>query len=154
MQRRMQILLTAFVVTTGCQETRYRAVPAYHTPYDSEWDRVKRCLAETARLHYYRAPRSQVVWQLPTTTQRTGQGDCTALATLLYQRLLASKIKHSRIVFGYYGTRWHAWVNWRGHILDPTMSSHPIEESWGGYQPCWGYDMAGKYRYVAMPVSS
>ncbi|MEW6359325.1 MAG: hypothetical protein AB1696_23520 [Planctomycetota bacterium] len=149
MRRRMRILLAVFAVTTGCQEARYRAVPAYRTPYDAEWDRVKKCLSETAALNYYRATRGQVVWQLPTTTEQTGRGDCTALATLLYQRLLKNDVRDSRIVFGYYGGMWHAWVNWRGYVLDPTMSSSPIEEGWGDYQPHWGYDMAGKYRYVA-----
>ncbi|NOZ21762.1 MAG: hypothetical protein GXP25_11840 [Planctomycetes bacterium] len=154
MQRKMQILFAIFVVTTGCQEVRYQAVPAYHTPYDSEWNRVKRCLAETAKLDYYRAPRTSVVWQLPTTTEQTGRGDCTALATVLYHRLLKSNVKDGRIVFGYYDGLWHAWVNWRGYILDPTMSPYPIKKDWGGYQPCWGYDMAGKYRYVATEVPS
>ena len=33
-----------------CHQGRYRAVPAYRTPYDS----VKKCLIETAHLGYYR----------------------------------------------------------------------------------------------------
>jgi len=144
------LAMAAFIL--GCKDEHYRAVPIERTPYDVEWDRVRRSLLDIAEYNYHRPPGAEVVWQLPETTERERRGDCAALATLLYQRMLKQNIKDGRIVFGLRGGRRHAWVKWRGRILDPAMSPQPIRDDTGKYRPTWGYDLAGKYYFEMVPT--
>ncbi|MEW6358342.1 MAG: hypothetical protein AB1696_18560 [Planctomycetota bacterium] len=147
--------LTLFICAAaifGCETERYRAVPIDRTPYDIEWYKVRNALADIAGYRYHRAGDADAVWQLPETTERERRGDCAALATLLYQRMLKQNVQDGRIVFGFRGGLWHAWVEWRGHILDPAISSRPMSDDTGSYRPAWGYDLAGRYRFELAPV--
>lgn len=148
MRHKTATILLAMVWAAGCAEVRYEAQPTERTPYDAEWNKVRRVLAQTAALRYSRKPEASLIWQLPEVTEREGQGDCTALATLLYQRMLREQIRDARIVFGNWEDAWHAWVEWRGYILDPVRSARPERSGMNEYRPVWGYDLAGKYRFV------
>ena len=148
MMRRMLTIVLVGMAAAGCERYTYRPVPVERTPYDSQWEAVKRCLLETAKLGYRRTADMEHTWQSPQTTAYRGYGDCTSQATLLYQRLLKSGVRDAKIAFGYYGYTWHAWVEWRGYVLDPTVSWVPVKPAMDEYRPCWGYDLAGKYRYI------
>jgi len=148
MTRRLWMLALVMPVFMSCQRMKRWAVRTQVTPYDEEWERVKKCLLETSQLEYCREPKSEHVWRLPATIQEQGKGDCTAFATMLYQKMLQNGIRDGRIVFGYHGDLWHAWVAWRGYVLDATRSPVPLKPEADEYYSLWGYDLAGKYRFI------
>ncbi|NOZ20981.1 MAG: hypothetical protein GXP25_07820 [Planctomycetes bacterium] len=106
---------------------------------------------DAARLEYRRRPSAERLWQPPALTVATGRGDCTALATFLYYRMRKGGVKNGRIVFGFMGANWHAWVEWRGYVLDPTIHAIAAMPDASDYRPCWGYDRRGRYRYIETP---
>ena len=151
MAKLIMALLAATALVTGCRVEEYRMVPVERTPYDSEWEKVRRSLADMAMFEYNRKHDGLIQWQLPEETERERRGDCTALATLLYQRMLKAGVSGGRIVFGDYRDQWHAWVEWRDYILDPSLSLRPISrQAAGEYRPVWAYDLSGKYRFEAI----
>ncbi|MEW6355371.1 MAG: hypothetical protein AB1696_03520 [Planctomycetota bacterium] len=147
MRSRVVPSMICVLLVAGCVD-HYTVVPVERTPYDREWEVIRKSMDDAARLEYHRRPGAERLWQSPAETAATGKGDCTALATFLYYKMLKGGVRNGRIVFGFMGEAWHAWVEWRGHILDPTTYTIAAASGLSDYRPCWGYEMGGKYRYI------
>ena len=88
----------------------------------------------------YRIDRSNLdFWQLPAETLAWGIGDCEDTSTLLCSLLRCDNLCSPNEVFvdcGLVGGWGHAWVNYRGYILETTLDGLPASGlgTYNGYQ--------------------
>lgn len=130
--------------------------------WDRKWEKVRpslaveeECAAEQGRnvrtllARIHRLPNipdlAGDVWKPPDLTARHG-GDCEDKAILLYYRMKKLGLRDMVLAIGQWDDVCHAWVEWRGNILDPWATDRPIRtKTADNYRAEAYYGPAGRY---------